>query len=67
MQGDVCVANIGPQGQRLRFRLGVAGLAGAALLLAAEWTLGLPPLIRLATAVLVFGGFSGIFQAREKT
>jgi hypothetical protein len=67
MQGDVCIANIGPQGQRLRFRLGVAGLAGAALLLGAEWTLGLPPLIRLVTAALVFGGFSGIFQAREKT
>lgn len=67
MQGDVCIANIGPRGQRLRFRLGVAGLTGAALLLVAEWTLGLPPIIRLATAVLAFGGFSGIFQAREKT
>jgi hypothetical protein len=63
----VCIINIGPVQRRRRRNLGVVALlAGVAVALGAM-ALGLPPLARLASAPLFFGGFAGIFQARAKT
>jgi hypothetical protein len=65
--GEVCIANIGFAQRRHRHRLGVASLASAAGLSAAGIGLGLSPAWLGLIGVLVFGGFAGIVQAREKT
>lgn len=65
--GDVCVPNIGSREQRKRLIAGVVGLAIAALvgifLILSGWAWW----TRLILFVFFFSGFSGIFQAREKT
>lgn len=67
MDHAVCIINIGPLQRRRRRNLGVVGLAAGVAVAVAVGALGLPPAARLAPAVLFFGGFSGIFQARAKT
>jgi len=64
---SVCIANIGPLQRRRRFQLGVGSLlAGGALALGAAIADAGPLAVAVAT-VLVFGGFTGLFQARANT
>lgn len=65
--GEVCIANIGFAQRRHRHRLGVASLVSAAALSAAGLGLGLSPAWLALVGVLLFAGFAGIIQAREKT
>jgi hypothetical protein len=65
--GAVCIANIGASQRRRRFWPGVASLAlglghGIAVV---GWSL--TPWLLLPAAVLLFGGFAGVLQSREKT
>ena len=59
--------NIDARGRRRRLRLGVAGLVAAAALTLAASALGWSPGLRLPIAVVWFGGYMGVFQARAKT
>jgi hypothetical protein len=67
VNGEVCIANIGRDQRALRKRLGVASLAGGALVFAVAPMLGLAPWSHAVAAILLYGGFTGIFQAREHT
>jgi hypothetical protein len=68
LSGEACVPNIGPAQRRLRARLGWAALVAALGAWVGAGALGLPPLARSALALpLLFGGFQGLVQAREKT
>ena len=67
MSGEVCVANIGPDQRNQRKRLGAATLAAGALLFVLAPTLGLTPWSHGIAALLLYGGFTGIFQARAHT
>ena len=68
MSGGGYVPNIGPAQRRLRARAGVVALVLAATAWAGAAALGLPPTGRSAVAFpLLFGGFLGLLQAREKT
>lgn len=67
MDGAACIPNIGMAQRRRRFWPGVISIAlglghGAALV-----GFSLTPLLLLPAAVLLFAGFTGVFQAREKT
>jgi len=65
--GEVCIANIGFAQRRQRHRLGVGSLVMAAALTAAGIGLGLSAGWLTLVGLLVFGGFAGVVQAREKT
>ena len=67
MSGEVCIANIGTDQRAHRKRFGVASLAAGALVFAIAPMLGLAPWSHAIAALLLYGGFSGIFQAREHT
>ncbi len=67
MSPDVCIPNIGPAQRRLRARFGIVALAAAVAAWAGVTALGLPADLRLIAVPLLFGGFQGLFQAREKT
>lgn len=67
MNGEVCIANIGPDQRAHRKRLGIASLAAGALVFAVAPMLGLAPWSHAVAAILLYGGFTGIFQAREHT
>lgn len=67
MDSTVCIANIGPDQRALRQRLGIFSLAAAVIVALVVSALGLTPWGHVVTAFLVFGGFAGIFQAREHT
>jgi hypothetical protein len=59
--------NIGPEQQRKRRILGLWGLAAGAAVAIGCWVAGVSTLVRLAAAPLLFGGFLGVLQARERT
>ena len=67
MEGAACIANIGVAQRRRRFWPGVISIVlgvGHGVAVAA---LSLTPLLLVPAAVLLFAGFTGVFQAREKT
>ena len=67
MEAPACIANIGAAQRRLRFWPGVISIVlgvGHGIAVAA---LELTPLLLIPAAVLLFAGFTGVFQAREKT
>jgi hypothetical protein len=61
------IANIGPDGQQRRVRLGIVVLVGTALLAAVLFGLGAPRGWRLVLFPPLWVGLLGVFQAREKT
>ena len=66
-QAPACIPNIGVAQRRRRFWPGVASLAlgvGHGIAVAA---LDLSSALLVPAAVLLFAGFTGVFQAREKT
>ena len=67
MDGAVCIANIDRKGRRQRLALGIAGQVAATAVGFGGWALGFAPTTRLPAAILYFGGFVGVFQARKKT
>jgi hypothetical protein len=67
MSPDVCIPNIGPAQRRLRARFGMVSLATAVGAWVGVTALGLPAGLRLFAVPLLFGGFQGLIQAREKT
>jgi len=67
MSRNVCIPNIGPAQRRLRARFGVVALLAALAVWVGVSLLGLPPSLRLLALPLLFGGFQGLIQAREKT
>ncbi len=65
---EACVVNIGPAQRRLRSRLGVAALAVAVVAGVGTAALGVATSLRAVLVLpLLFGGFQGLIQAREKT
>ena len=65
---EACVVNIGPAQRRLRSRLGLAALAVAVVVGVGAAALGLSTVLRAVLVLpLLFGGFLGLIQAREKT
>jgi hypothetical protein len=68
LSGEACVPNIGPAQRRLRARFGVVALVVALGVWAGAAALGLGSALRALLALpLLFGGFLGLIQAREKT
>lgn len=67
MSPDVCIPNIGPAQRRLRARFGIAALLVALAVWLMVPLLGLPLALRLLALPLLFAGFQGLIQAREKT
>jgi len=68
MTAPVCIANIGPAQRQRRFRSGVIGIAIAvALLVAATRSGPVSSILTVVAAAALFGGFTGVFQARAKT
>jgi len=66
-QGPVCVPNIGAAQRRRRFWPGVVSLALGVSHGLAVAALDLSSALLVPAAVLLFAGFAGVFQAREKT
>jgi hypothetical protein len=67
MQGESCIPNIGVAQRRKRFWPGVVSIAlGVGHGLAVS-ILDVTAVLLLPAAVLLFAGFTGVFQAREKT
>jgi len=64
---EVCIANIGPLQRRSRARLGLVWWIAAVVVAVVPYALGLDPVLRFACLPLVFGGFQGVLQSREKT
>jgi len=67
IDGQVCIANIGPRERRRRLTSGIVILAlgvgiGAVLVIS-----HVPPLWRLLLFLLFYSGAAGVFQWREKT
>lgn len=67
MSPEVCIANIGPAQRRLRARLGIVALVAGLAVWIGVGVAGLPAALRLLALPLLFGGFQGLIQAREKT
>jgi hypothetical protein len=67
VSGEVCIANIGTAQRNQRKRLGAAALAAGALVFVVAPMIGLAPWSHPVSALLLYGGFTGIFQARGHT
>ena len=67
MSPHACIPNIGPAQRRLRARFGVIALMAALAAWAGVSLLGLSPSLRLPAVPLLYLGFQGLIQAREKT
>ena len=65
--GAACVPNIGPGQRRLRFWPGVVSLALGLGHGVAVVALPLTGWLLVPASVLLFVGFSGVLQSREKT
>jgi hypothetical protein len=63
---EVCIANIGPRQRRVRLLIGLAGLAVAAVIVAASLLSGHVP-GRWGALPFVFAGLVSVLQHREKT
>lgn len=65
--GEICVANIGPKGRRMRLTFGIvqAGVGVVALLL--MLALGAPLYWRFILLAIFWGAALGFFQWRDKT
>jgi hypothetical protein len=63
----VCIANIGPQQQRLRLNFGLAMFAIAVAIAAVMILVGINPAWRIALFLPFYLGATGYFQARDKT
>lgn len=63
----LCVPNIGAAQSRRRLWPGVASVALGVGHGIAVWALSLTPALLIPAGVLLFAGFTGVFQAREKT
>jgi hypothetical protein len=61
------IPNIGPRGQRSRFRLGVVAFGAAALLAVVLFSVGAPRPSRLILFLPAWIGALGVVQARAKT
>jgi hypothetical protein len=67
VEGQVCIANIGPRERRRRLMSGIAMLALGISIAAVLVVSHVPALWRLPLFLLFYGGASGVFQWREKT
>ena len=67
IDGQVCIANIGPRERRQRLISGTVMLALGICIAAVLVVSHLPALWRLPLILLFYGGASGVFQWREKT
>ena len=67
MEGDACIANIGPGERRKRQRIGVVMGAVGVLLTAALWAAAFNPWARAIAFVPFFVSAIAFFQATEKT
>ena len=65
--GDVCVANIGPRERKQRLTFGLAAIAVGVVLAIALVVLDADPVWRLLLFIPFNMGFSGYFQARDRT
>ena len=67
MNGEVCIANIGPKQRRTRLLGGVAGAVGAVVWLAAVVALDLPRPLLLGVFFPAWGAALGFLQYTQKT
>jgi hypothetical protein len=67
IEGQVCIANIGPRERRRRLIPGIVMLALGTGIAAVLVISHVPSLWRLPLFLLFYGGASGVFQWREKT
>lgn len=67
MEGAACIANIGLAQRRRRFWPGVISIGLGVGHGIAVSVLSLTPILLVPAAVLLFAGFTGVVQAREKT
>ena len=67
MERAVCIANIDRKGQAMRKRGGILALIGGVALALIGSRLGLGIIAQGGAVALFYVGFSGVFQAREKT
>ena len=61
------IPNIGPRGQRSRYRLGIVAFGAAAVLAVVLFLIDAPRPSRLLLFVPAWIGALGLFQARDKT
>ena len=67
MATTVCIANIGPAQRTLRMRMGIASLSAGVMVALGGAALGFAPWTHALASVWFYGGFLGVFQAREHT
>jgi len=67
VKGVTCIANIGVTQRRRRFWPGVMSLVLGVGHGVAVTVFSLAPALLVPAGVLLFAGFAGVFQAREKT
>ena len=65
--GDVCIANIGPRERKRRLTFGLGAMAVGVLLAVILVAFHVDVLWRLLLFIPFSVGFSGYFQARDKT
>ena len=65
--GSVCIANIGPQQQRLRLRFGLVMFAVGVVVAALLVFTGVDRVWRIGLFLPFYLGAIGYFQARDKT
>jgi hypothetical protein len=63
----VCIANIGPQQQRMRLRFGLVTFAIGIIIAALLLLTGVSPAWRIVLFLPFYLGGIGYFQARDKT
>lgn len=67
MSDEVCIANIGPDQRTLRMRMGIASLSAGVMVAIGGAAFGFAPWSHAVASVWFYGGFLGVFQAREHT
>lgn len=67
VDGEVCIANIGPRQRAMRMRFGVATLFVGVVLAGGLAWIGVAGPWRLFVLLPFWAGATGVFQAQEKT
>ena len=67
MEGEVCIANIGPKQRRARLLGGVVAAVATLLFAYLLVSFGLPRVARIAVFLPAFGAALGFLQYKEKT